>query len=192
MAVLLACYFITPGRTLQKFNISKSFPAEEIELMDISGNRVKLSDHRGFPVILYMWNSSYPYPAEFLVAIENIYKATKNPTVSFIALDRSNNAAKLCQFIDANKTDYPIYTAAAYALLVSVDLPEQLTNNKQIFDTSRIAWPRLRESFIDAVSLHPDSLRLLNKAALYASMMNDREIAKSAFAGIGDNYDPHI
>lgn len=491
MAVLLACYLITPGRTLQKFNISKSFPAEEMELTDISGNRVKLSDHRGFPVILYMWNSMHPYPAEFLAAIESIYKATKNPKVSFIALDRSNNAAKLRQFIDANKTDYPTYTAAAeldenysaekvpfmylinkdgivterfrpmpsdqekivkwvrkmlkngtdegypptprnlpapvqrapdatpkpaeqedntpterimaeyrsagelrqqvsdlaregkfdeldklaaslrgskaqstpgirqlevfyesldsgndtaqtweeklaclsrwvklkpgsitarvflgrywvryawhakgggtgkvmpleqrplfeerlrkakeilqeaetlsarcpmlyselqvvamgegwnredydalfrravqldpdfltfykrkieflmpywhgkglewtgvldeaveatrksqmtaaYALLVSVGLPEQLTNNKQIFDTSRIAWPKLRESFIDAVSLHPDSLRLLNKAALYASMRQDKEIAKSAFAGIGDNYDPHI
>lgn len=61
-----------------------------------------------------------------------------------------------------------------------------------VFKESQASWPKAKEGLQEMRRKYPDSVRLVNEAALLATMAEDQAFAKEMFDLLGDSYHPEV
>ena len=62
----------------------------------------------------------------------------------------------------------------------------------QMFQDTQASWPKTKEGLQQLRTKYPDSLRIINEAALLATMATDQAYAKEMFDLLGDTYLPSV
>ena len=62
----------------------------------------------------------------------------------------------------------------------------------QFFAQNHVAWPRLKQAFVDRESEYGPSVRTLNAFCLLAASARDRATAREIFVRLGDAWDPDV
>jgi peroxiredoxin len=88
-----------PTESGQSTDARVGSPAPDFELDDLDGNRVKLSDLRGRPVVLNFW-ATWCGPCRVeMPAIEQVYQTYREQGVVVLGVDVQEPPAKVSEFV---------------------------------------------------------------------------------------------
>ncbi len=89
----------------------KTFPSPDFTVLDENGNKVKLSDFRGKPIVLNFWATWCYYCKEEMPDFNRAYK--NNPDVTFLMVNATDNSSetvsKAKKYVSDNGFSFPIF-----------------------------------------------------------------------------------
>jgi thiol-disulfide isomerase/thioredoxin len=85
-----------------------NLPAKEFNLNTLSGNKVKLSDHRGKVIIVDFWATWCGPCKRELPLLQKAYSKWKKQGIVLLAVSTDKDTAKVKPFIDQNKYTFPV------------------------------------------------------------------------------------
>lgn len=85
--------------------------------------------------------------------------------------------------VRANASEAEIYARVVLSTMSYYD---------HIFRETKASWPKTREGLEAILKKHPNSITITSRAALLATMAEDREFAKQMFDRLGNTYIPRV
>lgn len=121
--------------------VEVSYPAPEINLIDLQGNSVSLEDHLGKTVMVNNWATWCPPCKAEMPDLESYYQSHKDENFILIGIEAGDTAANVGSFVQSYGINFPIWLdpkQEAVQAFRNNGLP-----NSYIIDTSgtiRMAW----------------------------------------------------
>ncbi|MFN8381939.1 MAG: TlpA disulfide reductase family protein [Anaerolineales bacterium] len=85
-----------------------NFPAPELNLPDLSGNQVALSDYRGSVVLVNLWATWCPPCREEMPALQTFYEKYKQDGFVLVAIDQEETSDVVQPFVDEFGLTFPV------------------------------------------------------------------------------------
>lgn len=85
-----------------------NFPAPELNLPDLSGNQVSLSDYRGSVVLVNLWATWCPPCREEMPTLQTFYEKYKQDGFVLLALDQEETIDIVQPFVDEYGLTFPV------------------------------------------------------------------------------------
>ena len=109
-SALAALYFILPFGVLSALGIHKGIKAESFAVTGLRGEKLRLSDCAGKPVLLYVWESNSQRAIDNLPMMDSLYAAYKDKPVCFLPVTINADFNLAVRALAATKgLKYPVY-----------------------------------------------------------------------------------
>lgn len=118
-----------------------NFPAPELDLVDLEGNAVSLSDYRGKVVLLNNWATWCPPCRAEMPELEAYYQAHAGEGFTLIGISAGDTAEQVQQFVMDYNTTFPMWLdpgSAALRAFRNDALPSSYVVDPN--GTVRLAW----------------------------------------------------
>jgi cytochrome c biogenesis protein CcmG, thiol:disulfide interchange protein DsbE len=89
--------------------VQMDFPAPDLNLTDLDGNPVSLSDKRGQVVLINNWATWCPPCREEMPTLEAYYQKHQDKGFVVVAIDAGEPAADVIQFVDRMGLTFPVW-----------------------------------------------------------------------------------
>ncbi len=90
------------------------FPAPELNLQDISGKPVSLSDYRGSVVLVNLWATWCPPCREEMPTLQTFYEEYKQDGFVLVAIDQEETLEVVQPFVDEFSLTFPVWLDENY------------------------------------------------------------------------------
>ncbi len=90
------------------------FPAPELNLRDLSGKQVSLSDYRGSVVLVNLWATWCPPCREEMPTLQTFYEKYKEDGFVLIAIDQEETSDIVQPFVDEFGLTFPVWLDPDY------------------------------------------------------------------------------
>ena len=91
-----------------------NFPAPELNLQDLSGEQVALSDYRGSVVLVNLWATWCPPCREEMPTLQTFYEKYKEDGFVLIAIDQEETSDVVQPFVEEFGLTFPIWLDLDY------------------------------------------------------------------------------
>ncbi|MTI21075.1 TlpA family protein disulfide reductase [Fulvivirga sp. RKSG066] len=108
---ILATGIITPDTELP--TEEREIIDYELDLRDLSGNRINLREFKGKVLFINVWATWCPPCIAEMPGIQDLYDEVDKSSIEFIMLSMDDNEGKVKQFIDRKEYTFPVYTPAS-------------------------------------------------------------------------------
>ncbi len=106
---LLALASVQPGNALELLHPVPGKPlAQDFELPDLDGNKLKLSDFKGHIVIVNFWATWCPPCREEIPSMQRAWTILKKKKVVMLAIHVGGNEDKVWSFLTDFAIDFPV------------------------------------------------------------------------------------
>lgn len=91
-----------------------NFPAPDLNLPDLSGKQVSLSDYRGSVVLVNLWATWCPPCREEMPTLQTFYEKYKDDGFVLIAIDQEETSDVVQPFVDEFGLSFPVWLDLDY------------------------------------------------------------------------------
>ena len=91
-----------------------NFPAPELNLVDLSGRQVSLTDYRGKVVLVNLWATWCPPCREEMPTLQKFYEKHKEDDFVLIAIDQEEPLELVKSFVDEFGLTFPVWLDEEY------------------------------------------------------------------------------
>lgn len=118
-----------------------NFPAPDVQLTDLSGNPVALSDFRGHVILYNAWATWCPPCKEEMPALQAYFDAYKEDKFVIIAIEDGQPIEEVRAFVDEHRLTFPIWPDPEYKATTAFrtsSLPTSFVIDRE--GTVRLTW----------------------------------------------------
>ena len=110
------------------------YPAPELALNDLTGNRASLADYRGQVVLVNLWATWCPPCKQEMPAFEAYYRKHADQGFTIIAVNDGDPAPEVAEFVEEYGLTFPIWLDPAYVAteqaFKTLNLPSSFVINR--------------------------------------------------------------
>ncbi len=103
--------------------VKVNFPAPDISLFDLNGNKVSLSDLRGKYVLVNSWATWCPPCKQEMPDLEAYYQAHKDQNFTLVAIEDGEPKSEVAQFVASYKLTFSVWLDPEYQASTSFHSP---------------------------------------------------------------------
>jgi peroxiredoxin len=135
-------YIKSPGDVeLSAIPVHVAYPAPELILTDLQGNRVSLADYLGQVVLVNLWATWCPPCKEEMPTLQKFFEVHRQGNFVVIAIEAGEPANEVSSFVQSQALTFPVWTdptLQATAVFRNPGLPSSYLIDAR--GTVRLAW----------------------------------------------------
>jgi peroxiredoxin len=121
--------------------VPANYPAPELDLSDLAGNPVSLSDYQGQVVLVNNWATWCPPCKAEMPVLQAFYEAHKDQGFTIIAIESGEPAEVVAQFVEDHRLSFPVWPdikSVALTAFRNLSLPSSYVIDRD--GQVRLAW----------------------------------------------------